>query len=433
MEHLDNDMDDLFQRAAENYPLQDGKGDWESVAKRIAVKDDPKEVAVPLKSKKNKKLIIFFLFLFILLSGGLMLHILSKPASTENHAIELTKELDNKSYGAKPNNISGEEKATDEFSGKKEINNKKNVQSPRLNNSGDVTGISNTSFNSNTKSSGEINSKKNTLVKTPGKTNVDFSPGTISQEKPNEEITENLKNNSENVSEQPKKENEVLKEQKTGNDNSVIPKNNVKKNAAEQKKNGFYVGVLTGFDFSKVKSSSFDNAGFDAGLLLGFRLNQSLSFETGVLWNKKNYNSDGKYFNMDKIRSSMPSGMIVKNLESKSSLIEIPIKAKFDFIRKTNADLFVTGGVASYIMTKEKNWYNANVNGTNEKVSGVYEKDNYGFPAVANLSFGYEHNVLKTLNIRIEPFLKIPLQGMGVGNLPVTSAGVQIGITGRLK
>ncbi|MGH2564289.1 MAG: hypothetical protein ACRDE5_07240, partial [Ginsengibacter sp.] len=267
MEHLDNDMDDLFQRAAENYPLQDGKGDWESVAKRIAVKDDPKEVAVPLKSKKNKKLIIFFLFLFILLSGGLMLHILSKPASTENHAIELTKELDNKSYGAKPNNISGEEKATDEFSGKKEINNKKNVQSPRLNNSGDVTGISNTSFNSNTKSSGEINSKKNTLVKTPGKTNVDFSPGTISQEKPNEEITENLKNNSENVSEQPKKENEVLKEQKTGNDNSVIPKNNVKKNAAEQKKNGFYVGVLTGFDFSKVKSSSFDNAGFDAGLL----------------------------------------------------------------------------------------------------------------------------------------------------------------------
>ncbi len=36
MQHLGNDMDDLFQRAAENYPLEQGAGDWEGIAKRIA-------------------------------------------------------------------------------------------------------------------------------------------------------------------------------------------------------------------------------------------------------------------------------------------------------------------------------------------------------------------------------------------------------------
>ena len=61
------------------------------------------------------------------------------------------------------------------------------------------------------------------------------------------------------------------------------------------------------------------------------------------------------------------------------------------------------------------------------------KKNNYRLPAVANLSIGYQNSISKNLNIRVEPFLKIPLQGMGVGSLPVTSAGLQLGITSRLK
>ncbi len=129
----------------------------------------------------------------------------------------------------------------------------------------------------------------------------------------------------------------------------------------------------------------------------------------------------------------MPSGMIINNLKSNSSVIEIPLKVRYDFMSKNNSDLFVTGGVSSYIITKEKNIYNVTLNGNQEKLGEVYKKNNYGLPAVANVSIGYEHSVSKNLNVRIETFLKIPLQGMGVGSLPVTSAGLQIGITGRLK
>ena len=81
MQHLDNDMDDLFQRAAENYPLKNEKGDWESIAKRIAVKDNPKEPVATVKSKKNKKLIVLFLILFISLAGWLMFNMLTPGSS----------------------------------------------------------------------------------------------------------------------------------------------------------------------------------------------------------------------------------------------------------------------------------------------------------------------------------------------------------------
>ena len=73
---------------------------------------------------------------------------------------------------------------------------------------------------------------------------------------------------------------------------------------------------------------------------------------------------------MDKVRSTMPSGMVINTLESNSSLIEIPLKAKYDFIHKKNTDVFVTGGVSSYIMTKEKNMYDVTLNGTPGKSSG---------------------------------------------------------------
>ena len=53
MQHVDNDMNDLFKRAAEDYPLQAGSGDWESIAKKIADKSD--EDVVPVIKNNNNK------------------------------------------------------------------------------------------------------------------------------------------------------------------------------------------------------------------------------------------------------------------------------------------------------------------------------------------------------------------------------------------
>ena len=86
MQHIEDDMDELFQKAAENYPLKNGKGDWESVAKKLEVEDDPKEVIVPLKTKKNKKGIVIILFLFMLLAGSLMFYIFTQNASSNKVA-----------------------------------------------------------------------------------------------------------------------------------------------------------------------------------------------------------------------------------------------------------------------------------------------------------------------------------------------------------
>jgi hypothetical protein len=50
-----------------------------------------------------------------------------------------------------------------------------------------------------------------------------------------------------------------------------------------------------------------------------------------------------------------------------------------------------------------------------------------------NFSAGYEQYLGKLGSLRIEPYLRIPLAGMGTGNLPITSAGLNIGITRQFR
>ncbi len=73
----------------------------------------------------------------------------------------------------------------------------------------------------------------------------------------------------------------------------------------------------------------------------------------------------------------MPAGMVIDNLESQSSVSEIPIKVRYDFINYRNAFFFASAGISSYIMTKEKNMYNVTMNGSQEKMTGVYNKNDY--------------------------------------------------------
>ena len=93
MQDLDNDMDDLFQRAAENYPLKVDNGDWESVARKIADAPAPSNVIIAPAKKRNKKIIILALLLFILSFGW---YIFQRPPNTINrqNSNEVTKNKD---------------------------------------------------------------------------------------------------------------------------------------------------------------------------------------------------------------------------------------------------------------------------------------------------------------------------------------------------
>jgi hypothetical protein len=80
-------------------------------------------------------------------------------------------------------------------------------------------------------------------------------------------------------------------------------------------------------------------------------------------------------------------------------------------------------------MKKENYSYNADgVYGPWQGDSTYYNSTNNIF-SIVQISAGYDLAVGRKTKISFEPYVKIPLHGIGIGGMPISSAGLYIGIT----
>jgi hypothetical protein len=130
-----------------------------------------------------------------------------------------------------------------------------------------------------------------------------------------------------------------------------------KTNTSSKQSKGFYVGLIAGPDVSTVKFQSVNNLGFSLGALIGYRFNNLLSVETGLIWDKKYYYSNGEYYKKDGV--ALPP---TTTLDGSCSMFEIPVAIRFDFATKKNHGFFAKTGLSSYLMTSENYTFNSSLN-----------------------------------------------------------------------
>jgi hypothetical protein len=114
-------------------------------------------------------------------------------------------------------------------------------------------------------------------------------------------------------------------------------------------------------------------------------------------------------------------------------MIEIPINIRYDFSASQKRTWFIAGGLSSYLMFQED--YDI----TYERYNMPYIK-NYGYShstkdwfAIMNLSIGYQKSLSKRTNISIAPYVKLPLRGIGIGKLPISSTGIFLSLSRSFK
>ena len=196
---------------------------------------------------------------------------------------------------------------------------------------------------------------------------------------------------------------------------------------ANQKKGGLYIGLVAGPDISTVKMQSVKGVGYTVGLLAGYQFKKNIAVEAGIFWDKKKYYSDGKYF--DKTKTALPAYVTINWLNGDCNMLEIPISVRYLFRQKKNGGFFAAAGLTSYIMKKEDYDYLATHNNMSYEAYKSYDNSGTNFLSVMSLGVGYEHNIGNGTKLRVEPYLKIPLKGLGIGNMPITSSGLYIGIS----
>jgi hypothetical protein len=193
-------------------------------------------------------------------------------------------------------------------------------------------------------------------------------------------------------------------------------------------KKGPYIGLIAAPDLSTIKGQEVKGVGYSAGAIVGYNINNHWQVEGGVLWSRKKYYTDGKYF--DKTGPGIPDNVNVLSLDGGCEMLEFPIVARYNFSQKKNT-FFGSAGLTSYLMKKEDYDYKAQLGSNGYPYEGYRMYNRSGDHLFANLqlSAGYNFSLSSKLNIRIEPYLKTPLKKIGIGKMPITSAGLYFAIT----
>ncbi|GAB4015007.1 hypothetical protein GCM10028773_03560 [Spirosoma koreense] len=189
---------------------------------------------------------------------------------------------------------------------------------------------------------------------------------------------------------------------------------------------------------STIGLKNFEKPGTNVGLLLEYRIASRWSVQAGVMQSTKVYRALSGDYPMP------PAGtwggyLKPESVDGRCNMLDIPINLRYDVIIRSQRDgqlinrWFVSGGATSYIMNQERYTYNYAYSPHNyQRTDTTASTGGYGFSNV-NFSLGYERGVSKRLSLQLEPFMKVPLQGVGYFKVRLISTGAFFSIRYKLS
>ena len=193
------------------------------------------------------------------------------------------------------------------------------------------------------------------------------------------------------------------------------------KNGRPEARNGFSFFVSAGPDVSKAQNSKAGKLTMAWGLGVAYTLNR-FTLKTGVFSaNKKYWAGPDDY----KLSYTPPANLKFMGADANCRVIEIPVKLSYNFAEKNKSSWFAGAGLSSYLMKREDYLYEYKSN-TGGSYYHSYEakNENKHYFSVVNLSGGYSYQLSKTISLSAEPYVEVPLTGIGTGKVHLNSGGV---------
>ena len=213
-------------------------------------------------------------------------------------------------------------------------------------------------------------------------------------------------------------------------DSAVVARKKVKTKSKPERAINF--GIVAGIDKSTVKFTDGDHAGYNIGLTGGYQFNKHWSVSTGVVYTKKNYKLNGNDFHPP--AHYWTQYVDLQKVEGYCKMWEIPLVAKYTFNPGAKTAFFASAGLSSYFMTRQ--YYDYSYKNTmGWPMTGAWATDStfkHVF-SILDLSVGFEKQVGKHLNLQVEPYAKVPLGGIGFGDMRLSSFGINFSIQYRHK
>jgi hypothetical protein len=425
------DLDKKIKEAADQHHPAYDENAWRKMEKML-------NEHLP-QPNKDRRRIIFFLFLFLLIGGGAFL-VISKPweknskiASQPAQEIKKSSQPNEVSKNAGISPVESKRtKTNDEISGNENKSDKVNNEISILN--GEPKNlISNTTKREATNPPQIAKEQKPEDYNNPSATlnhndqndkpiaGVDKKPiiehSNEAGTKPNQEAEDITKINNNGADKQEIKQTNEQGITKTETKNTAP-----KKNRNSGNKNGFSFSFSAGPDVSKVESGKTGKTTLVYGAGIGYTKNR-FTLRTGVYGMKKVYWAGPNDY---KLSYTPPPTVKFDGADADCYVIEIPVKLSYDFGFRNKSNWFASAGFASYLMKRETYNYEYKPVAGGPSYYHLYEtkNENKHYFSVLNLSGGFTRQLNNSFSISAEPYVEIPLTGIGAGKVHLNSGGV---------
>jgi hypothetical protein len=186
----------------------------------------------------------------------------------------------------------------------------------------------------------------------------------------------------------------------------------------------FFISFSAGPDLSSVGTKTGQWRGaYGAGI--GYSISDKWTVRTGFYVARKIYSADSNSYKTPFNSIGTPyDRYAMKDIKANCLVYEIPVSVAYNFGKSKKHNWFVSAGVSSYIMKTER--YDC----TYENQWGQIQTHTYRFKnenshlfSVIGISGGYQYNFNKRLSFMAEPYVKMPLSGIGQGEVKLNSIG----------
>jgi hypothetical protein len=466
---LDEEMDHIIREAANNHhPAYNDKA-WEKMELQL-------DKHLPQKNDRGR--LIFFLLFFLLLGGGI-LFTLNRFGNGKNIVVEKN------NPGKRQQDISTTAYADQKIQGVKDIaqvsantddhSNKQIPDIPAHNNSIDTTGSkfmpqnedrkNNDSYTngfSNNNNELAINGKQKTVSKFKTKIKITAARPFEETQTVKESIDSRrpingksdgktkviiampVTENSENTSTASAEDKEVIAEENKISKEPV--KNSIKSAATEKKLNEADKKSISSSDKKKKENKFKNNFGltFSVGPGISFvKLSNTgkttLTYGAGISYSfAKRFTARAGFYVSKKIYDASPDQYhnpggnypYLTDVEANCKVYEIPVGMSYSFAEHNKHKWFGSVALSSFIMKTEDYTYNyKNPAGQTYAYYQEVKNQNKHYFALLNLSGGYQYQLNKRVSMQAEPYIQIPLSGVGLGKIKLNSAGILFTLT----
>lgn len=209
---------------------------------------------------------------------------------------------------------------------------------------------------------------------------------------------------------------------------NIIQKKTTSVKARNNFINSFSIQVSVGPDVSFISLKNIGKVRPIYGAGISYAINKKLAVKTGFFVARKVYDAlPSEYYPPSGFWNYYPD---LKNIEADCKIYEVPIGVNYYFHQTKNQQWFGSAALSSYFMKKEVyDYYSKTPTGqTSYNTFNIQNKNRHFFSSL-RLAAGYEKKIGKNISLIAEPYINIPLYGIGYGKVKLYSTGVLFSIS----